>query len=203
MSDTEEPARTSISTLRHRRGIVKASIKRLTTRLTELETKVHKPTTLSHAHKLAAKLESLDQSLKFITITSWMQFLTTTTSMKTWPRNRRNWISMIQSSLIYRCVSNDSCKHVPPQLNLQLTRLLHAVWQTERQIACHLFSPLQAHRSARRNSFGRAIPGTGFRPQELSDTRRDILISYHLVLPRSRIPSSTPSSWALTNCSST
>ena len=43
---------------------MKASITRLNTRLTELETKVHEPSTLSHAQKLSAKLESLDSEFK-------------------------------------------------------------------------------------------------------------------------------------------
>ena len=43
---------------------MKASITRLNTRLAELETKVHEPSTLSHAHKLSAKLESLDSEFK-------------------------------------------------------------------------------------------------------------------------------------------
>ena len=43
---------------------MKASITRLNTRLTELETKVHEPSTLSHAQKLSAKLDSLDSEFK-------------------------------------------------------------------------------------------------------------------------------------------
>ena len=43
---------------------MKASITKLNTRLTELETKVHEPSTLSHAHELFAKLESLDSEFK-------------------------------------------------------------------------------------------------------------------------------------------
>ena len=63
MSDTEERT-IPISTLRRRRGVVKASLKRLTTRLAELEARVHEPSTSSHAHKLAVKLESLDSEFK-------------------------------------------------------------------------------------------------------------------------------------------
>ena len=63
MCETEELT-AAISALRRRRGIVKASITRLNTRLTELETKVHEPSTLSHAKKLSAKLESLDSEFK-------------------------------------------------------------------------------------------------------------------------------------------
>ena len=63
MSETEELT-TAIPALRRRRGVVKASITRLNTRLTELETKVHEPSILSHTQKLSAKLESLDSEFK-------------------------------------------------------------------------------------------------------------------------------------------
>lgn len=63
MSDTEERT-IPISTLRRRRGVVKASLKRLAARLTELEARSHEPTTPSHAHKLSSKLESLDSEFK-------------------------------------------------------------------------------------------------------------------------------------------
>lgn len=43
---------------------MKASLTRLKTRLTELEAKVREPSTLSHAHKLSPKLESLDSEFK-------------------------------------------------------------------------------------------------------------------------------------------
>lgn len=65
MSDVEErPIATGISTLRRRRGTVKASITRLATRLNELEAKLEESSTLSHLRKLPAKLESLDSEFK-------------------------------------------------------------------------------------------------------------------------------------------
>ena len=63
MSDREETT-VDISVRRRRRGVVKASLTRLKTRLTELEAKVREPSTLSHAHKLSPKLESLDAEFK-------------------------------------------------------------------------------------------------------------------------------------------
>ena len=54
----------TLSTLRWRRGVVRASITRLTTHLEELETKVTEPSTLGHAHKMTQKLESLDSDFK-------------------------------------------------------------------------------------------------------------------------------------------
>ena len=61
-----EPGETTlpISARRRRRGVAKASITRLSTRLIELETKVDDPSTLGHAQKLSAKLESLDSEFK-------------------------------------------------------------------------------------------------------------------------------------------
>ena len=50
--------------LRRRRGVTKASITKLSTRLSELETKVDDPMTLGHAQKLLTKLESLDSEFK-------------------------------------------------------------------------------------------------------------------------------------------
>ena len=49
----------ALSTQRKRRGVVKASIIRLGSRLKELESKVEEPTTHDHAQRLAAKLETL------------------------------------------------------------------------------------------------------------------------------------------------
>ena len=63
MSDKGETA-VDISVLRRRRGVAKASLTRLKTRLIELEAKVSEPSTLSHAHKLSPKLESLDSEFK-------------------------------------------------------------------------------------------------------------------------------------------
>ena len=63
MDETEEPA-IPTATRRRRRGVAKASITKLTARLDKLETKVEEPSALGHAHKLSAKLESLDSEFK-------------------------------------------------------------------------------------------------------------------------------------------
>ena len=52
------------STLRKRRGVVRASITRLSTRLKELETKIDQPTTLDLAHRMTQKLDTLDSEFK-------------------------------------------------------------------------------------------------------------------------------------------
>ena len=54
----------ALSTQRKRRGVVKASITCLGSRLKELESKVEKPTTHDHAQRLATKLETLDTEFK-------------------------------------------------------------------------------------------------------------------------------------------
>ena len=54
----------TVATLRKRRGVVRASITRLSTRLRELESKIHEPSTPSHAHRMSQKLESLDADFK-------------------------------------------------------------------------------------------------------------------------------------------
>lgn len=63
MSDIDESL-TPISVHRRRRGVTKASVTRLSTRLAELETKIDDPLTLGHAHKLVTKLDSLDSEFK-------------------------------------------------------------------------------------------------------------------------------------------
>ena len=62
MSETEELT-TAIPTLRQGISVVKASITQLNTRLTELEIKVHEPSTLSHTQKLSAKFKSHHYSI--------------------------------------------------------------------------------------------------------------------------------------------
>ena len=54
----------ALSTQRKRRGVVKASITRLSSRLKEFESKVEEPTTQDHAQRLATKLETLDAEFK-------------------------------------------------------------------------------------------------------------------------------------------
>ncbi len=53
-----------LATLRRRRGVAKASITRLTTRLTELEGVTEESTTSSHAQLLRKKLDTLDADFK-------------------------------------------------------------------------------------------------------------------------------------------
>ena len=52
------------TTLRKRRGVVRASITRLFTRLKDLESKADQPTTLDLARQMSQKLESLDSDFK-------------------------------------------------------------------------------------------------------------------------------------------
>ena len=59
----ETDART-LSTQRKRRGVVKASITCLSSRLTELESMVEEPDTHDHAQRLSTKLETLDAEFK-------------------------------------------------------------------------------------------------------------------------------------------
>ena len=59
----ETDART-LSTQRKRRGVVKASITRLSSRLTALEGMVEEPDTHDHAQRLSTKLETLDAEFK-------------------------------------------------------------------------------------------------------------------------------------------
>ena len=61
MGDSEK---TNPSTLRKRRGVARASITRISTRLKELETKVDQPTTLDLARRMTKKLDSLDSDFK-------------------------------------------------------------------------------------------------------------------------------------------
>ena len=61
MGDSEKP---NPSTLRKRRGVARASITRISTRLKELETKVDQPTTLDLARRMTKKLDSLDSDFK-------------------------------------------------------------------------------------------------------------------------------------------
>ena len=51
----------TLTTLCRRRGVVRASVTRLTTRLSELESKVHEPST---AQRMSQRLESLDSDFK-------------------------------------------------------------------------------------------------------------------------------------------
>ena len=60
MNATEAP---SLATLR-RRGVVRASVTRLATRLRELESKVDAPTTPSLAQRMSTKLDTLDSDFK-------------------------------------------------------------------------------------------------------------------------------------------
>ena len=57
---------TDINALRRRRGVVRASITRLTTRLRELESKTDQPDTVARAQQLSSKLNGLDTDFKVI-----------------------------------------------------------------------------------------------------------------------------------------
>ncbi len=61
MTDADKAA---LSTLRRRRGVVRASITRLATRLVDLEGKTDQPSTLDLAHGMSKKLETLDSDFK-------------------------------------------------------------------------------------------------------------------------------------------
>ena len=54
----------SVSVLRKRRGVVRASITRLTSRIKELESKADQPTTIDLARQTKDKLKSLDSEFK-------------------------------------------------------------------------------------------------------------------------------------------
>ena len=49
-----------LAALKRRRGAIKASITKLTTKITELEAKEHDPSVLAHAQQLGKRLENLD-----------------------------------------------------------------------------------------------------------------------------------------------
>ena len=53
-----------LASLKKRRGIVKASLTRLRTRLTNLESSVEQPDTVDHAKRLSTKLDTLDTEFK-------------------------------------------------------------------------------------------------------------------------------------------
>ena len=59
-----ESLRREVSKLRKRRGVVRASITRLDSRIKELEDVAEQPGTPGHARQLAIKLETLDSKLK-------------------------------------------------------------------------------------------------------------------------------------------
>ena len=61
MSETDQP---SLGTLRKRRGIIKASITRLNTRLKDLKSSIHEPTTSSLAQRMSQMLDTLDADFK-------------------------------------------------------------------------------------------------------------------------------------------
>ena len=61
MSETDQP---SLATLRKRRGVSKASVTRLNTRLKDLESRIHEPTTSSLAQRMSQMLETLDTDFK-------------------------------------------------------------------------------------------------------------------------------------------
>ena len=61
MSKSDQP---TLSTLRKRRGITRASITRLNTKLKDLETMVHEPTSSSLAQRMGQKLDILDAEFK-------------------------------------------------------------------------------------------------------------------------------------------
>ena len=56
--------RLTTAALRRRRGVTKASITKLSTRLAELESNADDPATLGHAQKLLLKVGSLDAEFK-------------------------------------------------------------------------------------------------------------------------------------------
>ena len=62
MSTSDQPA--NLATLRRRRGIPKASITRLTTKLNELEAQSHEPSTVNLARRMPQRLDSLDAEFK-------------------------------------------------------------------------------------------------------------------------------------------
>ena len=61
MGDSDK---STVPTLRKRRGVVRASITRLSSRLKDLESKVEQPTTLDHAQRMSKKLDTLDSEFK-------------------------------------------------------------------------------------------------------------------------------------------
>ena len=61
MSETDQP---SLATLRKRRGVSKASVTRLNTRLKDLESRIHEPTTSSLAQRMSQMLDTLDADFK-------------------------------------------------------------------------------------------------------------------------------------------
>ena len=60
---TEDNAR-ALTSSKRKRGVVRASVTKLRTRLGELEKKVDDPSTLDFAQRLVSKLDSLDAEFK-------------------------------------------------------------------------------------------------------------------------------------------
>ena len=59
-----EETQRALSTLRRRRGVTKASITRLSTRLKDLEADISRPGTIDHAQKMQQKLDALDAEFR-------------------------------------------------------------------------------------------------------------------------------------------
>ena len=55
-----EETQRALSTLKRRRGVSKASVTRLSTRLKDLETDISRPGTIDHARRMQQKLDTLD-----------------------------------------------------------------------------------------------------------------------------------------------
>ena len=55
-----EETQRALSTLKRRRGVTKASVTRLSTRLKDLETDISRPGTIDHARRMQQKLDALD-----------------------------------------------------------------------------------------------------------------------------------------------
>lgn len=62
MSSSDQPR--TLASLKKRRGVVRASVTKLGTKVSELERKLLDPTTLGHAQRSGSKLESLDAEFK-------------------------------------------------------------------------------------------------------------------------------------------
>ena len=59
-----EETERALSTHRRRRGVAKASITRLSTRLKDLEADISQPATIDHAQRMQQKLETLDAEFR-------------------------------------------------------------------------------------------------------------------------------------------
>ena len=112
----------NISTLRRRRGVVRASITRLTNRLKDLEKDADRPTTLDLARGMTRKLDALDSDFR----THHHALIDLIDDEETLQREQTpldRWMNTATLLLNSLLVSHNSSPFVPPRRTPRLVRL--------------------------------------------------------------------------------